>query len=149
MKYLTKLPIIIFLITSCFAWANDEEKAREIRDRNLKRMQGMSGQETDTKKNDSSSYAEKIRRSILPNIVPMAQILEAKNGPTKIDLRTIIEIQCNPDGLITHMKIIKPSAMGVWDATVIYALVKTKKIPLDSQDKVPPILEISFDAYEK
>ena len=47
------------------------------------------------------------------------------------------------------MKIIKPSAMGIWDATVIYALVKTKKIPLDSQDKAPPTLEISFDAYEK
>ena len=149
MKYLTKLPIIIFLFTSCFVWANDEEKAREIRDRNLKRMQGMAGQETNTLKNDSSNYAEKIRNSIKPNITPLAQILEAKNGPTKIDLRTIVEIRCNTDGLITHMKIIKPSAMGIWDATVIYALVKTKKIPLDSQGIAPPILEISFDAYEK
>jgi colicin import membrane protein len=149
MKYLAKLPIIIFLFTSCFVWANDEEKAREIRDRNLKRMQGMAGHDSNTPKNNDQGYAQKIRNSIKPNIAPLAQILEAKNGPTKIDLRTVIEIRCNPDGLITHMRIIKPSAMGVWDATVIYALVKTKMIPLDSQDKVPPILEISFDAYEK
>jgi len=145
MKYLTKLPIIIFLITSCLVWANEDEKRIET----LRRMQGTAGQETNTPKNDSPSYAEKIRNSIKPNIAPLAQILEAKNGPTKIDLRTIVEVRCNPDGLITHMRIIKPSAMGVWDATVIYALVKTKRIPLDSQDKAPPILEISFDAYEK
>jgi colicin import membrane protein len=142
MKYLTKLPIIIFLITSCLVWANDEEKASEIRDRNLKRMQGMAGQEFNSLKNDSPNYAEKIRIAIKQNIVFKIDPKEPKPN-----LQTIVLVECDEEGLIRSRTIIKSSGNGAWDASVINALDRTQRIPTDTNGKAPPKLEISFRPF--
>ena len=139
MKYLTKLPIIIVLITSCFVWANEEERVREIHDRNLKRMQEMVGQGNNTPKSDSSSYAEQIRNAIKPNIT-----FKINPKDLKPNLRTTVLVEVEEDGLIKTRKIVTSSGNIDWDNSVMRALDKTQRIPTDTNGKAPPKLEISF-----
>jgi len=139
MKYLTKLPIIIFLITSCCVWANEEERVREIRDRNLKRMQEMVGQGNNTPKSDIPSYAEQIRNAIKPNIT-----FKINPKDLKPNLRTTVLVEVEEDGLIKTRKIVTSSGNIDWDNSVMRALDKTQRIPTDTNGKAPPKLEISF-----
>ena len=138
-----KLLPIIFLISTAFVWANDEEKARELRDINLKRLQGMAGQGSNAPKNDWSSYAEQIRNAIKQNI-----LYKQNPNDRKLDLQTIVLVECEENGLIKKRKIIKSSGNGAWDASVLNALDKTQRLPTDSMGKAPPVLEISFKPFD-
>lgn len=134
--------LIFLLFTTSSLWANDEEKVREIRDRNLKRMQEMAGQ-SNPAKNDSPSYAEKIRNAIKPNI-----IFKINPKEPKPNLRTTVLVEVEEDGLIKSRKIVTSSGNGAWDASVINALDKTQRIPTDTNGKAPPKLEISFIPFD-
>ena len=138
-----KILLIFLLFTTSSVWANDEEKAREIRDRNLKRLQEMAGQGSSTTKNDSPSYAEKIRNAIKPNI-----IFKINPKDPKPNLRTTVLVEVEEDGLIKSRKIVTSSGNGAWDASVINALDKTQRIPTDTNGKAPPKLEISFIPFD-
>ena len=135
-----KIILLIFLLfTTSSLWANDEEKAREIRDNNLKRLQEMAGQGSNTTKNDSPSYAEKIRNAIKPNI-----IFKINPKEPQPNLRTTVLVEVEEDGLIKTRKIVTSSGNIAWDNSVIKAIDKTQRIPTDVNGKAPPKLEISF-----
>lgn len=138
-----KILLIFLLFTASSVWANDEEKAREIRDRNLKRMQEMAGQGSSTTKNDGLNYAGKIRNAIKPNI-----IFKINPKEPKPNLRTTVLVEVEEDGLIKSRKIVTSSGNGAWDASVINALDKTQRIPTDTNGKAPPKLEISFMPFD-
>ena len=138
-----KFLFIFLLFTTSSVLANDEEKAREIRDRNLKRMQGMAGQESNTPKNDGLNYAGKIRNAIKPNI-----IFKINPKEPKPNLRTTVLVEVEEDGLIKSRKIVTSSGNGAWDDSVINALDKTQRIPTDTNGKAPPKLEISFMPFD-
>lgn len=138
-----KIILIFLLLTISSVWANDEEKAREIRDRNLKRLQEMAGQGSSKTKNDGPSYAEKIRNAIKPNI-----IFKINPKEPKPNLRTTVLVEVEEDGLIKSRKIVTSSGNGAWDASVINALDKTQRIPTDTNGKAPPKLEISFIPFD-
>ena len=135
-----KIILLIFLLfTTSSLWANDEVKAREIRDNNLKRLQEMAGQGSNTTKNDSPSYAEKIRNAIKPNI-----IFKINPKEPQPNLRTTVLVEVEEDGLIKTRKIVTSSGNIAWDNSVIKAIDKTQRIPTDVNGKAPPKLEISF-----
>jgi len=138
-----KFLLFFLLLTTSSLWANDEEKAREIRDRNLKRLQEMAGQVSNSVKNDGPSYAEKIRAAIKPNI-----IFKINPNEPKPNLRTTVLVEVEEDGLIKSRKIVTSSGNGAWDASVINALDKTQRIPTDINGKAPPKLEISFIPFD-
>jgi colicin import membrane protein len=134
-----KILFIVLLLTTSSVWANDEEKAREIRDRNLKRLQEMAGQGSSTTKNDGPSYAEKIRNAIKPNI-----IFKINPKEPQPNLRTTVLVEVEEDGLIKTRKIVTSSGNIAWDNSVIKAIDQTQRIPTDVNGKAPPRLEISF-----
>ena len=138
-----KIILIFLLLKISSVWANDEEKAREIRDRNLKRLQEMAGQGSSKTKHDGPSYAEKIRNAIKPNI-----IFKINPKEPKPNLRTTVLVEVEEDGLIKSRKIVTSSGNGAWDASVINALDKTQRIPTDTNGKAPPKLEISFIPFD-
>lgn len=124
-----RILIPLMLMTTFSVWSNEEEKNREIRDRNIKRLQSMSG----------PSYAVKIQNAIKPNIIFNVDPKEPKSN-----LRTTVLIEVEENGLIKSRKIVSSSGNGAWDASVINALDKTQRIPTDIDGKAPPKLEISF-----
>lgn len=152
-KFLT----IFLLIVTASVWANDEAKTRAlqneakaqaleneakvraVRDRNLLRMQEMERQGNNTPKNENLTYAQKIRNSIKPNI-----IFKGKLEEQKTNIQTIVLVELEEDGLIKNRKIIASSGNDDWDASVLNALDKTQRIPINVDGKAPPILEISF-----
>jgi colicin import membrane protein len=137
------LLITLSLIATASVWADDEEKARELRDRNLKRMQGMAVQGSFAPKNDWPSYSEQIRNAIKQNI-----LYKQNPNDRKLDLQTIVLVECEENGLIKSRKILKSSGSGAWDASVLNALDKTQRLPTDSTGKAPPVLEIRFKPFD-
>ena len=156
-----KLLTVFLLITTASSWANDEAKTRAlqneakakalseakaqaieneakfraIRDRNLLRMQEIERKGN----NENLTYAQQIRNAIKPNI-----IFKVKLEEQKTNIQTTVLVELEEDGLIKNRKIIASSGNDDWDASVLNALDKTQRIPIDVNGKVPPILEISF-----
>lgn len=124
--------------------AAEADRVAQLREDNLKRMQGMAGatgapQSTGTAQRDagpSASYAGKIIARVRPNIV-----LTESVPPT---LRAEVEVRAAPDGTITGRRLIKSSGNPTWDDAVLRAIDRTGDLPKDDNGKVPSSMVIGF-----
>jgi colicin import membrane protein len=56
---------------------------------------------------------------------------------------TEVEVRCAPDGSILGHRIAKPSGNPSWDETVLRAVDKTRRLPLDS-GRIPGTMVLVF-----
>ena len=84
----------------------------------------------------SASYGGKVRAKVKPNIVFTEDI--AGNPVAEVEVRT------TPGGSITSQRLVKSSGNKAWDDAVIKAIIRTEKLPLDTDGRVPTPLIIEF-----
>ena len=84
----------------------------------------------------SASYGSKVRAKVKPNIVFTEDI--AGNPVAEVEVRT------TPGGSITSQRLLKSSGNKAWDDAVIKAIIRTEKLPLDTDGRVPTPLIIEF-----
>ena len=122
-----------------------EEKKREaLRQEQLKRVMGMAdatGAPGSTGKakqtsGPSAGYAGKVRGAILPNITFVDQV---RGNP-----EAEVEVQCAPEGTIVGVKLIHKSGVDSWDEAVQKAILKTGKLPRDTDGRIPCPMLITF-----
>ncbi len=84
------------------------------------------------------TYAAKISRVIRVNIV-FAETFDELRPP-----KTEVEVITGEGGLVTEVRLTKPSLMPSWDAAVQRAIWRTERIPPDTDGRVPRRLIIAF-----
>ena len=110
------------------------------REENLKRMLGQAGATGATNATGnaardaapSAAYAGRIKARIKPNIVLTQEVV---GNPI-----AEVEVRCAPDGSIVGRRIIKTSGNPVWDDTVLRAIDRTAKLPLDNGQILPTMI---------
>ena len=110
------------------------------REENLKRMLGQAGatgaaNATGNAARDaapSADYAGRIKARIKPNIVLTQEVV---GNPI-----AEVEVRCAPDGSIVGRRIFKTSGNPVWDDTVLRAIDRTAKLPLDNGQILPTMI---------
>lgn len=121
----------------------DAKKMAQLREENLRRMQGMAGTGSPTStgaaarsSGPSDSWAGRIRARVRPNIVFSDEI---PGNPT-----AEVEVRMAPDGTITSKRLVKPSGVRSWDDAVLRALDKTEVLPRDVDGRVHSPVVIEF-----
>lgn len=122
----------------------EEQRLAQLREENLKRMQGLAGatgvrEATGTavrSAGPSDSYAGRIRGRVRPNIVFTDDI--AGNPSTEVEVRMA------PDGTIIGTKVTRPSGVKSWDDAVVRALERTQSLPRDVDGRIHSPLLIEF-----
>jgi colicin import membrane protein len=84
----------------------------------------------------SSSYADKVRRRVEPNIVFA--------GDTSLDISTLVAIDCAPDGRVLNARIVRPSGNPSWDDAAMRAVQRSDPMPLDDNGTAPAHFTITF-----
>lgn len=82
------------------------------------------------------TYSQKIRNAIQPHIAPTEPI----EGNPSVE----IKITTQPDGKIIDIEVVKSSGNSVWDMAAQNAVSKAGSIPLDAENRVPPVIYINF-----
>lgn len=122
----------------------DAERTEAMRQENLKRIQGMAGASGGEKatgtaqksSGPSASYAARLVGSIKPNITYPGDVV---GNP-----RAEVEVRVAEDGTIQKITIVQKSGNAAWDDAVLRAIDKTKKLPKDSDGRVPPVVVLGF-----
>ena len=124
-----------------------EEKKREaLRQENIRRAMGLAeatgpagstGKAAQTS-GPSASYAGKVRGAILPNIT-FTELDKVKGNP-----EAEVEVQCAPEGTIVGVKLVRKSGFEIWDDAVQKAVLKTAKLPRDTDGRIPCPMLITF-----
>lgn len=78
------------------------------------------------------SWAERVAKAIRPNIVFDVSLL---TGNPAVD----INAQLAPDGRVLGAIVEKPSGFPDWDAAALRGVLKTERLPLDVNGRVPPV----------
>ncbi len=122
-----------------------EEKKREaLRQEQLRRVMGMAdatgaagstGRAKQTS-GPSAGYAGKVRGAILPNITFVDQV---RGNP-----EAEVEVQCAPEGTIVGVRLTQKSGVDSWDEAVQKAILKTGKLPRDTDGRIPCPMIITF-----
>jgi colicin import membrane protein len=121
------------------------EEERNVR---LKALQAMAGNVSSTGGsepattgagaggNASSSYGDKVRRRVLPNIVFA--------GDAAPNISALVAIDCAPDGHVLNARIVRTSGNPGWDASALRAVQKSDPMPLDDNGTAPAHFTITF-----
>jgi colicin import membrane protein len=121
-----------------------EKKVAQLREENLKRMQGMAGGTGSPSSSGtaaqssgpSASWAGRVRARVRPNIVFGDDV---SGNP-----EAVIEVRLAPDGTIVGKRVKKSSGLKSWDDAVLRALDKTETLPRDVDGRVPTVVELAF-----
>lgn len=122
----------------------DAARTEAMRQENLKRMQGMAGASGGEKatgtalkaSGPSASYAGRLVGSIKPNIIYPGDVV---GNP-----RAEVEVRVAEDGTIQKITLVQKSGNTAWDEAVLRAIEKTKKLPKDSDGRIPPVIVLGF-----
>jgi len=124
--------------------ARAERELKAQREANLRRIAGLAGAtgaesskgSAERSSGPSASYAGKVAARVKPNIVFTDDI----PGNPMAD----VEVRAAPDGTIQSTRLLKSSGIKAWDEAVLKAIVKTEKLPLDTDGRAPSTLIIGF-----
>jgi colicin import membrane protein len=121
----------------------DAKKVAQLREENLRRMQGMAGSGSPTStgaaarsSGPSDSWGGRIRARVRPNIVFSEDL---SGNPT-----AEVEVRMAPDGTITSKRLVKSSGVRAWDDAVLRALDKTEVLPRDVDGRIHSPVVIEF-----
>jgi colicin import membrane protein len=117
-----------------------DKKLAQLREENMKRMQGMAGTGAPGAAARSSGtslgWAGRVQGRVRPNIVFTDDI---PGNP-----EAIVAVRLAPDGTIVSKRIKKSSGNKAWDDAVLRALDKTEVLPRDVDGHVPPEGDLVF-----
>jgi colicin import membrane protein len=124
--------------------AAEEKKRQQLRDENLKRMQGMAGTGAPSatgsaarSSGPSASWAGRVQARVRPNIV----FSENVSGNPEAQ----VEVRLGPGGLIIGKpRLVRSSGVPSWDEAVVRALEKTEALPADTDGRYPSPVVIVF-----
>lgn len=124
--------------------AREAKRVAELREENLKRIQGMAGTgapgSTGTAaqaSGPSAGWASRVRAKVKPNIV----FTENVGGNPE----AVIEVRLAPDGTIVGKRMKKSSGHKGWDDAVLRALDRTETLPRDPDTgRVPSGADLVF-----
>lgn len=123
----------------------DAKKFAQLREENLKRMQGLAGASgSETARGNalqssgpSTSWAGRIRGRVKPNIVFSDDV---PGNP-----EAVVEVRLAPDGTIVGTpRLVRSSGVRSWDDAVVKALIKTEVLPRDVDGRVHTPVELHF-----
>jgi colicin import membrane protein len=89
---------------------------------------------------NATSYADKVRRRVEPNIVFA--------GNAAATISTVVAIDAAPDGHVLSATIVQPSGNAGWDDAALRAVQKSDPMPLDDNGKAPAHFMITFRPRE-
>ncbi|WP_342050453.1 MULTISPECIES: energy transducer TonB [unclassified Cupriavidus] len=110
------------------AAANRERKAE------LARLQALTHGAAAT--DGAVSYAERIRRHVLPNV--------RADGPLEGNPVAVVQLELAPDGTLRAATLAKASGSTAWDTAVLRAVQRSAPFPPADNGSVPPKLSLSF-----
>ncbi len=84
----------------------------------------------------SASYGGMVRARVKPNIVFTDDI--AGNPSAEVEVRTAL------DGTIMSQRLVKTSGNKAWDDAVVKAIIRTEKMPRDTDGRVPTPMILEF-----
>ncbi len=84
----------------------------------------------------SASYGGMVRARVKPNIAFTDDI--AGNPSAEVEVRTAI------DGTIMSQRLVKTSGNKAWDDAVVKAIIRTEKMPRDTDGRVPTPMILEF-----
>jgi colicin import membrane protein len=123
--------------------ARDAKKLAQLREENMKRMQGMAGTGAPSSagtaarsSGPSESWQGRVIARVRPNIVFTDEI---SGNP-----RAEVEVRTSPDGTIVGKRLVRSSGVKAWDDAVLRALDKTEVLPRDIDGRVPSPVVIGF-----
>ena len=85
----------------------------------------------------SPGYANKVRQRVKPNIIFEASHIAGNP-------RTVVSVQCAPDGAILNVSLSQSSGNAAWDEAVLRAVQKSDPMPRDADGKVPRHFIMTF-----
>jgi colicin import membrane protein len=124
--------------------ALEDKKLAQLREENLRRMQGMAGSAAspnstgtaEVSKGMSADYRGRIAARIKPNVV----FTDVVSGNPAAE----VQIRVAPDGTIVASKLTQSSGVKAWDEAVLRAIERTGSIPRDTDGTVVPEFAIRF-----
>jgi colicin import membrane protein len=84
----------------------------------------------------SASYGGMVRARVKPNIVFTEDI--AGNPSAEVEVRTAL------DGTIMSQRLVKTSGNKAWDDAVVKAIIRSEKMPRDTDGRVPTPMILEF-----
>jgi len=120
----------------------DAKTLQKMREENLKRMMGQMNapaNATGTGARNAGPSANYLGR-IVARLKPNAVVTDPIPGNPIVE----VEIRCAPDGTILSRRITKPSGNKAWDDTVVRAIDKTAKLPVDTDGKALDTIPIAW-----
>jgi colicin import membrane protein len=118
----------------------DAKTLAKMHDDNVRQMLAQMGNPTNATGNaahdsgPSAGYAGRVVARLKPNVT----LTESVPGNPAVE----IQIHCAPDGTIIGSKITKSSGSTAWDDAVSKAVLKTGKLPVDTNGKAPDAMTI-------
>jgi colicin import membrane protein len=116
--------------------ARDEKQRAQLREDNLRRIQGMAGSGAPDaagtaarSSGPSAGWGARVQARVKPNIVFSDDV---SGNP-----EAVVEVRLAPDGTITSRRIKKSSGHRGWDEAVLRALDRTEVLPRDTDGRVP------------
>ncbi|MEY2875155.1 MAG: cell envelope integrity protein TolA, partial [Pseudomonadota bacterium] len=141
-----------------------QEKAAKSREDNLKRLQKQLGEGSDDaapatparpattpggtgggaaaqSSGPSAGYAGRLRAYLKPKLVYTGRNI----GSTP----AVVRVRVAPDGTIISRELIKSSGQADWDQAVLDAIDRAGVVPRDTDNRVPPVIDIPWTASER
>ncbi|HEX7637762.1 MAG TPA: energy transducer TonB, partial [Burkholderiaceae bacterium] len=84
----------------------------------------------------ATGYPARIRDAIRPNLLAPR--------PVPRGIVAEVEVRVAPDGRITRTRLVHASGSAEWDHDVLLGLARTRRLPLDGDGRIPPVLLLSF-----
>lgn len=84
----------------------------------------------------SAQYAGRIAAAVKRNLVYTEALAVNKAAEVEITLAV--------DGSIVDRRLLRSSGVPSWDEAALQAVDRTKRLPLDSSGRVPPVITIAF-----
>ena len=88
----------------------------------------------------SAAYAMQIALAVKKNIHPDAEI---KGNP-----EAVVRIETASDGRILNHNLVQSSGVVEWDMSVLQAIVRTERFPLEPNEALPKVIVFHFRPNE-
>jgi colicin import membrane protein len=141
--------------------AAQQEKSAKAREDNLKRLQKQLGEGSDDaaparpaspapggtggtaaqSSSPSAGYAGRLRAYLKPKLVYTGRNIGSAPA--------VVRVRVAPDGTIVSRELIKSSGQADWDQAVLDAIDRAGVVPRDTDNRVPPVIDIPWTASER
>lgn len=125
----------------------DQANATKVHDEQLKRIEKLAGNGAPNS-NSTSAEAKALSNSYKGRIKALVKRFHTYTDAVVGNPITEVEVQTSPDGTIIGRKITKSSGIKAWDDSVLNALDKAERLPLDENGRSPSPITITWSGQD-